>query len=267
MQIITSPENAQIKHYRKLAASKKERKLTGLFVLEGLRLVLDAVKNGAKIHQLFCTEDGFSKWEQQRPPCAVPCTLLSEKLATMLSQTEHSQGVYAICKKPKSLSINAFFKKKGLYAILYQIQDPGNAGMILRTADAMGIDGVVYYACCDIYNPKVVRATMGSLFRIPVCQVNEIESVFDACHRENITTCAAVINPTAEPIGQCSFTQGTAILIGNEGNGLPPKTAQRCDRQITIPMHGNIESLNAAMAAGIILWELKNGVTSHGESN
>ena len=148
------------------------------------------------------------------------------------------------------------------YAVLHQLQDPGNAGMILRTADALGLDGVIYSASCDIYSPKVVRATMGSLFRVPLCCVPEIEPVLAACRDAGVESCAAVVSGQAELVGQCLFRKGTAVVIGNEGNGLPEEVSAACDRRVTIPMHGTIESLNAAMAAGIILWEVQKAAAA-----
>lgn len=116
---------------------------------------------------------------------------------------------------------------------------------------------MIYSASCDIYSPKVVRATMGSLFRVPLCCVPDIAPVLEACRCAGVETCAAVVSGAAELVGQCRFSGGTAIVIGNEGNGLPETVAAACDRRVTIPMHGTIESLNAAMAAGIILWEVQ----------
>ena len=135
-------------------------------------------------------------------------------------------------------------------------------GMILRTADALGLDGVIYSASCDIYSPKVVRATMGSLFRVPLCCVPEIEPVLAACRDAGVESCAAVVSGQAELVGQCLFRKGTAVVIGNEGNGLPEEVSAACDRRVTIPMHGTIESLNAAMAAGIILWEVQKAAAA-----
>jgi len=159
---ISAHDNAAIKQYRKLARSRKERTKAGLFVLEGFRLVSDAVKNGAALTQLFWTEDGLARWQAEGLPTAwdgVRCAQLSDSLAAELSQTEHSQGVYAICQMPQPPALSALIHAGGSYAVLHQLQDPGNAGMILRTADALGLDGVIYSASCDIYSPKVVRAT------------------------------------------------------------------------------------------------------------
>lgn len=239
----------------------------GLFVLEGLRLVSDALQNGAELTHLFWTEDGYARWQAERVQAdwkETRCALLSHELGTDLSQTEHSQGVYAICRMPKQQSLTELIRSGGNYAVLHQLQDPGNAGMILRTADALGLDGVIYSASCDIYSPKVVRATMGSLFRVPLCCVSEITPVLEACHLAGVETCAAVVRSEAESVGQCGFHHGTAVVIGNEGNGLPESVSAACDRCITIPMHGTIESLNAAMAAGIILWEVQKSACRTG---
>ena len=165
---ISAHDNAAVKQYRKLARSRKERTKTGLFVLEGFRLVSDAVKNGAALTQLFWTEDGLARWQAEGLPDVLHgtrCALVSDSLAAELSQTEHTQGVFAVCQIPDPPALSALIHTGGSYAVLHQLQDPGNAGMILRTADALGLDGVIYSASCDIYSPKVVRATMGSLFR------------------------------------------------------------------------------------------------------
>ena len=163
---------------------------------------------------------------------------------------------------PEPPALSALIHTGGSYAVLHQLQDPGNAGMILRTADALGLDGVIYSASCDIYSPKVVRATMGSLFRVPLCCVPEIEPVLAACRDAGVESCAAVVSGQAELVGQCLFRKGTAVVIGNEGNGLPEEVSAACDRRVTIPMHGTIESLNAAMAAGIILWEVQKAAAA-----
>ena len=168
-----------------------------------------------------------------------------------------------ISKKENCFAAMVYKKAEGRFdedsphIVLHHPSDSGNLGTILRTADALGLDGVIYSASCDIYSPKVVRATMGSLFRVPLCCVPDIAPVLEACRCAGVETCAAVVSGAAELVGQCRFSGGTAIVIGNEGNGLPETVADACDRRVTIPMHGTIESLNAAMAAGIILWEVQ----------
>lgn len=265
---ISAQDNGAVKLYRKLARSKKDRTREGLFVLEGLRLVSDAVQNGAVLTHLFWTEEGYARWKEEFIPADLGetrCALLSDALGTALSQTEHSQGVYAICRMPEQPALSDLIRPGGNYAVLHQLQDPGNAGMILRTADALGLDGVIYSASCDIFSPKVVRATMGSLFRVPLCCTADITPVLETCRTAGVETCAAVVSGVAEFVGQCGFKKGTAVVIGNEGNGLPELVSAACDRRVTIPMHGTIESLNAAMAAGIILWEVQKAGTDTGK--
>ena len=153
---ISAHDNAAVKQYRKLARSRKERTKTGLFVLEGFRLVSDAVKNGAALTQLFWTEDGLARWQAEGLPDVLHgtrCALVSDSLAAELSQTEHTQGVFAVCQIPDPPALSALIHTGGSYAVLHQLQDPGNAGMILRTADALGMDGVIYSDSSVIYSP------------------------------------------------------------------------------------------------------------------
>ena len=174
-----------------------------------------------------------------------------------MAETEHTQGVFAVCRMPVQKSWDEILQEKGKYAVLHQLQDPGNAGMILRTADALGVNAVIFCGSCDVYSPKVVRATMGSLFRVPIAVITEAEEVFHALKARGIESWAAVVQGQAELAGECRFGIGScAVWIGNEGNGLPDAVASRCEHRITIPMHGTIESLNAAMAAGILMWEM-----------
>ena len=146
---ISARENAAVKIYRKLASSRKERMREQRFVLEGLRLVGDAVKNGAALTHLFWTEDGYARWQAEQIQADLRetrCALISNELGKELSQTEHSQGVYAICRMPQQPALCDLVHAGGIYAVLHQLQDPGNAGMVLRTADALGLDGVIYGA-------------------------------------------------------------------------------------------------------------------------
>ncbi len=260
--LLTAKENPAVKQYRKLARLKKERMAQRKFVLEGVRLVTDACANGARLSHLMVTQDA---WEQHAADWAqldsrqTKISLLSDALAAQMGETEHPQGVFAICEMPEVIPLEKLLQTGNSYLLLHQVQDPGNLGMMLRTADALGIAAVICSQSCDWYAPKVVRATMGSLFRVPVLQVPAIEPVLQACRMQGVETCAAVVRQPAEWVGQATFSGRTAVLIGNEGNGLPEEVANACARRITIPMHGRIESLNAAMAAGIILWELVRG--------
>lgn len=154
-------------------------------------------------------------------------------------------------------SVSQLTSVGGKFVVLSGLQDPGNVGMIIRTADALGLDGVIMSGSCELFSPKVIRSTMGSVFRMRIAVENDEDVLFAALAENSVTASAAVIDKDALPVTECSFEGNQAVFIGNEGNGLNPETAARCSRKIIIPMHGNINSLNAAMAAGILMWELK----------
>lgn len=256
--IITSKDNPVIKLYQKLSSSKKERLEYGLFVLEGVRIVEDALKENGGITHIIITKQANEKFGCELFQADLRNTkviVISNELGNKIASTGTTQGVFAICRIPEKMKMT--FCSSGRYIVLFGLQDPGNAGMIIRTADALGIDGIVLSGSCDLYSPKVIRSTMGSIFRINILIENDTEKLFSMLSENNVTTSAAVIDKDAFDVTKCEFEGRQAIFIGNEGNGLPKDIAERCSRRITIPMHGSINSLNAAMAAGILMWELK----------
>ena len=255
MQLITSKENPNIKLYRKLSESKKFRREKGLFVLEGVRLISDAINEGAKLHSILVTEECSEKLDMEAPGTETERYIISDGLKEKISDTGNSQGAFAICKMLDKPDFSATIKHGGRYILLHSVQDPGNLGTVIRTADAVGMDAVFLCGCCDLYNPKVVRSTMGSLFRLNVSEV-PFEEVFPLFGKNGVETYAAVIDGNAVSLTDCDFFGGAAVLIGNEGNGLPKEAAEMCGKKLTIKMRGNVNSLNAAMAAGIIMWEL-----------
>lgn len=258
MTAITAKDNPAIRLYRKLVRSRKIRVQMQQFVLEGYRLVSDAVHFSGKLTHLFVTKTAWERYQENFAAWAVDwkeikLLLISEELAMELAETEHPQGVFAICTMP---SDTFPILSDATYLVLYQLQDPGNLGMLLRTAAAMGIDGVICCQSCDFYSPKVVRATMGALFHVRVMQMPSAEVVLEKLRAAAVVSCASVVQGEAEQVGICELGSGCAVWIGNEGNGLPAEVVQQCERRITIPMKGYMESLNAAMAAGIMMWEM-----------
>lgn len=257
--IVTSKENPVIKLYQKLSSSKKERLQYGLFVLEGLRIVEDALREDSRISHLIMTKNAYEKSGSELLLQAdlrnTKTIVISNELGKKISATDTTQGIFAICAIPQQKSFKAV--KNGKYAVLFGLQDPGNVGMIIRTADALGIDGVILSGSCDLYSPKTIRATMGSVFRENIYIENDEASLFEMLEKNGVLTSAAVIDTDAEGVTECSFGGTHAIFIGNEGSGLPRETAMRCNRRVTIRMSGTVNSLNAAMAAGILMWELK----------
>lgn len=257
MPLITSKDNPNIKLFRKLTESKKYRRETGMFTLEGMRLISDAMLENADFFYVFVTESFLSsQGETLNFPYGTCLFYISDELGKSISDTSSTQGIFAVCKFMAKPHFTQTIKHGGKYLLLCGIQDPGNLGTIIRTADAVGLDGVFLSECCDLYNPKVVRATMGSLFRLNVSEA-DFEEIFPLFKERGVPTYAAVIDRDAVSLTDCDFSQGGAVLIGNEGNGLPKDVAERCTKKLTIKMNGNINSLNAAMAAGIIMWELE----------
>lgn len=256
--IITSKDNPVIKLYQRLSSSKKERLEYGLFVLEGLRIVTDALREDSGLSHLILTKQAAEKYGEELFQADLRDTrtmVISNELGNRIASTEKTQGVFAVCRIPQQHA--PVFKADGRYVVLCGLQDPGNVGMIIRTADALGMDGVILSGSCDMYSPKVIRSTMGSVFRQDITIVNDIDRLFDLFAENGVETSAAVIDKDAVPVTECSFSGAQAVLIGNEGSGLPPEIAARCSRKIIIPMYGSINSLNAAMAAGILMWELR----------
>lgn len=256
MQQITSKDNPGVKLYRKLLSGKKYRRETGLFPLEGIRLVRDAVKESTELHSVFVTEACMDRLSQQGVALDFPRTfVISEELAAYMADTDNTQGIFAVCRIADKPDFSDIITSGGKYILLHSVQDPGNLGTIVRTADAVGVNAVFLVGCCDLYNPKVVRSTMGSIFRLNVSET-DFDEVFPLFKQRGVLTYAAVVGENAVSVADCDFSRGGAVLIGNEGNGLPKEISELCDVRLTIKMHGRVNSLNAAMAAGIIMWEL-----------
>ena len=254
--IITSKDNPIIKLYQKLSSSKKERLQYGLFVLEGLRITQDALNENAHITHLIMTENSVGKYPDlfQADLRDTKIIVISNELGNRISSTTTTQGVFAICRIPRQKK--PVFSDTGKYIVLYGLQDPGNVGMIIRTADALGMDGVIMSNSCDLYSPKVIRSTMGSVFRTDIFIENNTENLFSMLESNKVITSAGVIDGETS-LTDCTFTGKHAVFVGNEGNGLPHEVSARCDRRVTIHMHGNINSLNVAMASGILMWEMQ----------
>lgn len=262
---IFSADNEKIKLYRKLSDDKKARRKENKFTIEGARLVSDAAAEAIELHSVFFTESAMEKYGEalellikKYPPKIF--NIISEELSRELSETKMPQGIFAVCSMPTAHKSEIYGKinRGSRVLILDNIQDPGNMGTMLRTADACGIDCVILCSCCDIYNPKTVRSAMGSIMRVPVIS-DDIQNAVGEMKLRGIPVYAAVISDSATSLTDCDFSEGGAVMIGNEGNGLSHEDAALADVMLTIKMHGTINSLNAAMAAGIIMWELSKG--------
>ena len=252
MEVIKSKDNATIKLYSKLANNRKDRKKYNQFVLEGVRIVLDAISENAPIVQVLISESAYDKYYKKLVDLNITKLLIiSNELACKISSTESTQGVFAICEIPKNYGIT--LKPNGKYIVVYQVQDPGNVGMIVRTADAFGLDGVILSQSCDFYSPKVIRSTMGAIFRVPFVIVDSLPEVISQLKQNSVAVYAGHLK--GDVFYKQDYRGGSAFLIGNEGNGLTDEITALADYKIKIPMKGKVESLNAAVSATILMYE------------
>lgn len=264
--VITSKDNPKIKQLAKLYASRKYRRETGLFVIEGLRGCVDAVRDDVehdgllKVDGVYYTENAFDSAEGFGEVLEkIPDSrrfVITREIADRISDTDSCQGVFVTAKRlDKALSADGL-KAGGKYLVLDELQDPGNLGTMIRTADAVGLDGVVLSGnCVDLYNPKTVRSAVGSMPRVDIFVEKDFEAVTEMLGKKGIRTAAAVIDGGTE-IKQFDFGGGCAVVIGNEGRGLSQEHVEMCSDKVTIKMYGHIDSLNAATAATIFLWEM-----------
>ncbi|MBQ1229334.1 MAG: RNA methyltransferase [Firmicutes bacterium] len=250
MRKITSKDNKIVKLCEQLA-QKKHRDKLALYLIEGENLVEEAVKNGAGI-QTVLVREGYSGKLSGLEEEAFE---LDARLFDKLAQTETSQGIIAIVNKPQISREQFIGDAGGNFVVLDRLQDPGNIGTILRTADAAGYKlAVVMKGTADVFSPKVVRAATGSLFRMPVVFMDSEEELLEftrAAGKKTVATCF----DTDLYYYDVNLKENIALIIGNEGNGISETLIASSDVKIKIPMHGNIESLNASVAAGILMYE------------
>ncbi|HHZ05696.1 MAG TPA: RNA methyltransferase [Clostridiales bacterium] len=259
MQTITSRDNHIIKDTTKLIKSSSYRTQWEKYVIEGVRICSDAVDSHVSFATVLLAQNAVEKYPKLITLLQEICEstfIISDKLFSQISDTKTPQGVMCVCNK----STNRFMAAQGKrYLALECIQDPANMGTILRTAEALGINGVYITAdCCDIYSPKVLRGSMGAVFRLPVNIVPDFTSITAYLNNNGVKTFATVPDSTAYQITQLSSTEkeSCSIFIGNEGNGLSQQTIDNCTKCVTIPMKGRAESLNASVAAAIAMWEI-----------
>lgn len=258
MERITSVKNDRVKHLIRLRDSVRHRTLSGCFIAEGLRLCTDAVRSGLRPCTLYVTAAFMGRHPEayeMLAGAAEDCVELAPEVFSRVADTASPQGV--LCVLP-ILDRQIALRSTGRYIALVELADPANLGAISRTAEALGLDGMLVSGGCDLYNPKALRSSMGALFRLPVQQVESLQTLLSLCKISGLKTFASTPRDTATPLSVCGCGVGSVMLIGNEANGLPPQVVDACDVQVTIPMAGRAESLNAAAAAAILMYEMMN---------
>lgn len=248
MEQITSRQNPLCVHLRKLAASGAYRRRQGEFLCDSPKLLEEALLWGGALRTVVFTADAaLPPLPETVRQVQVPADVMRS-----LSPAETPQGVLSVCGLPDRPLPEKLEGRR--YVVLDGVQDPGNVGTILRTADALGADGLLLVnACADLYNPKTVRATMGAVFRCPVwqCEAAALRALLD---ESGLPLYGAALRADTADARAVDYAR-CAVAIGSEGRGLSPELLALCDRTVKIPMRDHCESLNAAAAAAVLLWE------------
>lgn len=274
--MITSTSSSQVKHIVNLQKKSKLRKEEKQFVVEGIKMVSEAPKD--RLVKVYISEtfkaDNEEFLEKMNYEALGKDILevVSDNVFIRMSDTQTPQGIMAVVKMSeitiedmfgKDMHINSKNDNSGnssnkmqpLLLILENLQDPGNLGTIIRMAEGAGVTGIIMSSnTVDIYNPKTIRSTMGSLYRVPVIYVEDICKTVEECRQKGVRVYAAHLNGT-DNYNVKDYTQPTAFMIGNEGNGLTDKLTDKADELVRIPMQGKVESLNAAIACTILTYE------------
>jgi TrmH family RNA methyltransferase len=242
---ISSRKNPLLQQVKKLLSSKKEREKAGLFVADGTKLLEEAVKYYSGLHTVILS-DGV----EAEVPEGVRLVRVPEDVMVSISPMETPQGALFLCRLPEK---EIFIPKHGML-LLDGIQDPGNIGTILRTADALQVPVALLEGCADPYSHKVVRSSMGAVFRTPVIQTTWAEAKA-ACRNAGIPVGVTALSDRAKDLRKTDLAR-MAVVIGSEGRGVRKEILDEADAELIIPMNPKCESLNAAIAASIVMWEM-----------
>ncbi|EPD54223.1 hypothetical protein HMPREF1210_00208 [Paenisporosarcina sp. HGH0030] len=251
MKRIESSQNSQVKHWKKLVSVRKERDKSGEFLVEGFHLVEEALKNKSNVLAMIVREG-----------TTIPTGLnvddvdiieVTMDIAKEIAETEHSQGIYAYCSQQVATEEQQQTWKKLLF--IDAVQDPGNVGTMIRTADAAGMDAVILgKGSADAYNPKTVRSGQGSHFHIPIVK-GDLSQWVQICKAQEIPVYGTSLDESVL-YNQVKPQARFALIMGNEGSGLSPELLVQTDTNLKIPLLGQAESLNVAVATGILLYTL-----------
>ena len=251
--MITSSSNAQVKNVIQLNTKGKARNKQGLFVVEGIKMFREAPADW--ISKVYIRESLYEEENWKQELASVSYEVVTDSVFRQMSDTMTPQGILTVLRQPRYEWKDLIRDASPLLVVLEDLQDPGNLGTILRTSEGAGVDGILLSkGCVDIFNPKTIRSTMGSIYRMPFLYVEDMTELMEKLKEEHICTYAAHLKGK-NFYDQENYQGGTAFLIGNEGNGLSEDLSGMSECLIRIPMAGQVESLNAAMACGILTYE------------
>lgn len=252
--MITSNSNQQVKNVIKLCQKAKARREQDVFVVEGEKMFSEVPQD--ELVQVYFSETYYNKKKLEQNLPQIPFEVVTDSVFKTISDTVTPQGVLCVVKQ-RHYSVEELLKKENpCFLILEDIQDPGNLGTILRTAEGAGVTAVIMSkGTVDIYNPKTIRSTMGSIYRVPFLYTDDVKGLVNTLKDQGVFVYAAHLQNSTD-YDKLSYKKGCAFLIGNEGNGLTDELSREASRYIKIPMEGKVESLNAAVAASILAYEV-----------
>ncbi|MCI5479751.1 MAG: RNA methyltransferase [Lachnospiraceae bacterium] len=251
--MITSSSNSQVKNIIQLNSKGKARREQDIFVVEGIRMFREAPRD--RIVKAYVSEHFFQEEEHKRLLESCSYEVVEDRLFRTLSDTMTPQGILCLVKQYHYQMEELLRKEKPCIMVLENLQDPGNLGTIFRTAEGAGVSGILMNrGCVDIYNPKTIRSTMGAIYRMPFLYTDDLPRAVTGLKSREIPVFAAHLGGTLS-YDETDYRNGCAFLIGNEGNGLTDETAVLADTYIRIPMEGQVESLNAGVAASLLMYE------------
>ena len=252
--MITSTSNPQVKRLLQLQKKSKARNEEGVFVVEGLRMFTEVPKE--RVEKVYVSETLYNKKKHELNWEEFPLEILSDSVFKHVSDTQTPQGVLCTVKQEQYDVATLLDIENPHFMVLDNLQDPGNLGTIVRTAEGAGVDAVFMSKdCVDIYNPKTIRSTMGSIYRMPTIYIEDTVKLLELFKEKGIKSYAAHLDGK-NSYDKEDYCTGTAILIGNEGNGLRDEVSNKADIWVRIPMEGQVESLNAAIAASVLMFEV-----------
>ena len=256
---ITSRKNKTVTECAALLKDKKARDCSKTFAIEGIKLINEALLEHLEFKSVFFTEKALSLYKNaiENINCQ-ELYLVTDEVYEKLSDESAPQGILAVIKKPDTQMLSANTLKEGGFVLLEDIQNPLNIGAILRCCYSMGFEKVIFSkGCADIYSPKCARAAMGSLFKIKPFFSDDLAETASNIIKEGNRVFCTILGEKSVKLGNFAFEPTDSFVIGNEGHGASEKLMSACSHSLFIPMNDGAESLNAATAAAIVMWEMK----------
>lgn len=251
--MITSAANPQIKNLGKLVGKAKARREQSLFVVEGEKMFQEMPRE--LLRQVYVSESYYNRKKDWLKQESFSFEIVEDSIFRAVSDTVTPQGILCVAACMQYSMEDFLEASKPCFLMLEDIQDPGNLGTIIRTSEGTGVTAVIMSkGCVDIYNPKVIRSTMGSIYRVPFLYVDDLAGMVEQMKQYAVPVYAAHLQESME-YDQMNYTEACAFLIGNEGNGLSEEICKKASGTIRIPMQGQLESLNASVAASVLLYE------------